>query len=93
MCACNPKENIVCAYHQRAYRSESALATDTRTPAMKAADLEQQQVRIQLKDYREELKREGCDEVTILCGCIDDLEDRLVRLYCAHYELLDGVTD
>ena len=60
---------------------------------MKAADLEQQQVRLQLKDYREELKREGCDEVTILCGCIDDLEERLARLYCAHYELQGELED
>lgn len=60
---------------------------DTRTPAMKAADLEQSQVRLELQAYREELTREGCDEATILCGQIDDLEDRLVRLYCAHYEL------
>lgn len=29
----------------------------------------------------------GCDEAAILCGQIDDLEARLVRLYCAHYEL------
>lgn len=32
---------------------------DTRTPAMKAADLEQAQVRLELQAYREELTREG----------------------------------
>lgn len=64
---------------------------DTRTPAMKAADLEQAQIRLQVQDYREELKREGCDEVTIMAGQIDDLEEALARLYCAYYELKDGV--
>lgn len=65
--------------------------TDKRTRAQKASDLELSQIRLQLDAYREELREEGCKETTILCGQIDDLEDRLARLYCAFYELSEEV--
>lgn len=68
---------------------------DTRTPAMKAADLEQSQIRVQLADYYKELENEGFNEAEIYHGQVDHLEDVLVRLYCAYYELsaeMEGIS-
>lgn len=69
---------------------------DTRTPAMKAADLEQSQIRIRLAEYYKELENEGFSEAEIYQGQVDHLEDVLVRLYCAFYELsaeMEAVND
>lgn len=60
---------------------------DTRTPAMKAADLELQQTRLELMAWGEELSKEGHTEREIVGGFCNDLEERLARLYCAYYEL------
>lgn len=59
--------------------------TDTRTPAMKAADLELQQARLELMGWGEELEREGHSEREIVGAFCENLEERLARLYCELY--------
>lgn len=60
---------------------------DTRTPAMKAADLELQAARDEICAWADELKREGHQDEVIRVGICENLEERLARLYCAYYEL------
>lgn len=62
------------------------FSEDTRTPAMKAADLELAQARIELMQWGEELSAEGCSEREVVGAFCSDLEERLARLYCQFYE-------
>ena len=64
---------------------------DTRTPAMKVADLELVQVRDQLMTWGEELSKEGFTERQVVGAFCEDLEERLARLYCMYYDVVDGV--
>lgn len=59
---------------------------DTRTPAMKAADLELEQTRMELMAWGDELSSEGHSEREIVGAFCENLEERLARLYCAFYE-------
>jgi len=59
---------------------------DTRTPAMKAADLELMQARQELMAWGEELSDEGHSEREVVGAFCEELEERLARLYCAFYE-------
>lgn len=61
---------------------------DTRTPEMKLADLELANVRAELMQWGEELSDEGCSEREVVGAFCSDLEERLARLYCQHYEIL-----
>lgn len=62
---------------------------DTRTPAMKAADLELEQARIELMAWGKEMESEGESEEMVVRHFCCELEERLARLYCAYYELKD----
>lgn len=59
---------------------------DTRTPAMKAADMELVEVRAELMQWGSELSDEGLTEREIVGGFCSELEERLARLYCQYYE-------
>jgi hypothetical protein len=61
---------------------------DTRTPQMKAADMELAQTRIELMAWGEELADEGHTEREVVGAFCSDLEERLARLYCRYYEIL-----
>lgn len=63
--------------------------TDTRTEAQKTADLELGQARIELMARGRELSEEGHSEREVVGALCGELEERLARLYCAYYELLD----
>lgn len=59
---------------------------DTRTPAMKASDLELSEIRAELMAWGEELDKEGHSEREIVGAFCEALEEKLARLYCAFYE-------
>lgn len=63
---------------------------DTRTPAMKAADLEVSVAREEICAWADELKREGHSDEVIRVGICENLEERLARLY---YELYSREED
>jgi hypothetical protein len=62
-------------------------AREACTPAQRAADIELQVARDEICAWADELKREGHSDEAIRVGICENLEERLARLYCEHYEL------
>lgn len=75
-------------FHESVQRAREAC-----TPAQRAADIELQVARDEICAWADELKREGHSDEAIRVGICENLEERLARLFCAYYEVLDGIED